>query len=235
MLFRSEAGDAIALIEHHRCTVIYATPNMVAAMAEHPSYAKERLSTLRTGITIGTPEQVRMLAEMGPTQICNVYGLTETYGNCAVTDAAESLESRCNNMGKLLPGFEHRVTDPSTGKPVAAGEVGELRVRGYVTCGYYKDEDKNRAAFDNDGFFLTGDLVFMDAEGYLHFRGREKEMIKTGGINVAPVEVEEILAEHPSVEQAFVVALPDAKRDEIVAAVIVPASGGADEAALREH
>ena len=116
----------------------------------------------------------------------------------------------------------------------APGEVGEIRVRGYVTVGYLHDPDKDAAAFDSNGYFLTGDLGYLDDEGYLHFRGRLKEMIKTGGINVAPAEVEETLMSHADVAQAFVVPVPDAERDEIVAALIVPeAASTPDEAELR--
>ena len=242
---RFDAGEAIDLIERERCTVVYATPNMVRAIADHPARRPERLATLRTGVTIGAPEQVRLLAEgLGAAEVCNVYGLTETYGNCTVTDARDPLEVRAASVGRPLPGFEVAVADPETGAPLPSGEVGEIRVRGYVTCGYYRDEEKNREAFDPDGWFRTGDLGYLDGSGRLFFRGRLKEMIKTGGINVAPVEVEEVLASHPGVEQAYVIGLPDAERDEIVAAVVVPRApggggggrgGGADEAALRAH
>ena len=239
---RFDAGEAIDLIERERCTVVYATPNMVRAIADHPGFRPERLATLRTGVTIGAPEQVRLLAEdLGAAEVCNVYGLTETYGNCTVTDARDPLEVRAASVGRPLPGFEVAVADPETGAPLPSGEVGEIRVRGYVTCGYYRDEEKNREAFDPDGWFRTGDLGYLDGSGRLFFRGRLKEMIKTGGINVAPVEVEEVLASHPGVEQAYVIGLPDAERDEIVAAVVVArepgggGGGGADEAALRAH
>ena len=234
---RFEAGEAIDLIEREGCTVVYATPNMVRAIAEHPGCRPDRLASLRTGVTIGTPEQVRLLADLGANEVCNVYGLTETYGNCTVTDAHDPIEVRMASVGRPLPGFELAIEDPETRRPLPAGEVGEIKVRGYVTCGYYRAEDKNREAFDDGGWFLTGDLGYLDESGGLHFRGRLKEMIKTGGINVAPVEVEEVLMSHPRVEQAYVVGLPDAERDEIVAAVVVPREdpGAVDEAALRAH
>ena len=233
---RFEAGEAIDLIEREACTVVYATPNMVRALAEHPDFRPERLASLRTGVTIGTPEQVRLLAEIGAREVCNVYGLTETYANCTVTDAHDPIEIRVSSVGRPLPGFELAIEDPKSRRPLPAGEVGEIKVRGYVTCGYYRAEDKNREAFDDGGWFLTGDLGFLDESGRLHFRGRLKEMIKTGGINVAPVEVEEVLMSHPAVEEAYVVGLPDAERDEIVAAVVVPRNpSGVDEGALRTH
>ncbi|MFM9887924.1 MAG: class I adenylate-forming enzyme family protein, partial [Burkholderiales bacterium] len=92
------------------------------------------------------------------------------------------------------------------------------------------------AAFDEEGYFKTGDLGFLDAEGHLSFRGRIKEMVKTGGINVAPIEVEEVLMQHPGVHLAFCTGVPDAVRDEVLAAVIVPKPGVTlTEAALAAH
>ena len=94
----------------------------------------------------------------------------------------------------------------------------------------------NREAFDASGYFRTGDLGFLDDADYLRFRGRLKEMIKTGGINVAPVEVEESLLRYPGVKLAFVTGVPDARRDEVIAAVIVRHDGtSVDEPALAAH
>jgi fatty-acyl-CoA synthase len=220
-----DAGEALRLIAAERCTLFYGTPNMAQALAEHPDRPAYDLSCLRSGGTVGTPEQIRRVADLGARDICNIYGLTETYGNCAVTDAAEPLEIRQASVGRPLPGVDLRIVDPESGRPLAAGEVGEIRVKGYVTIGYYKDADKNRAAFDADGYFVTGDLGLLDEEGRLYFRGRIKEMIKTGGINVAPVEVEETLMAHPAVKLACVTGVPDARRDEVIAALIVCEAG----------
>jgi fatty-acyl-CoA synthase len=220
-----EPGEALRLIAAERCTLFYGTPNMVQALADHPDRHKYDLSSLRSGGTVGTPEQVKRLADLGAREICNIYGLTETYGNCTVTDAAEPLSIRIASVGRPLPGVDLRIVEPATGKVLPAGEVGEIRVKGYVTIGYYKDADKNRAAFDANGYFITGDLGFLDPEGRLYFRGRIKEMIKTGGINVAPAEVEETLMAHPAVKLACVTGVPDAQRDEVVAALIVCRSG----------
>ncbi|HXW26119.1 MAG TPA: AMP-binding protein [Xanthobacteraceae bacterium] len=231
-----EAGEALRLIEAERCTLFYGTPNMAQAMAEHPARAAHDLTSLRSGGTVGTPEQIRRVVDLGARDVCNIYGLTETYGNCAVTDAAEPLAVRQTSVGRPLPGVDLRIVDPQTGRPLAAGAVGEIRVKGYVTVGYYKDADKNRAAFDADGYFVTGDLGALDAEGRLYFRGRIKEMIKTGGINVAPAEVEETLMAHPAVKLACVTGVPDARRDEVIAALIVCEAGRAvAEAELIAH
>jgi fatty-acyl-CoA synthase len=220
-----DAGAALEIIERERCSVFYGTPNMTQALIAHPERMHRNLSSLRTGATIGTPEQIMRAVELGAAEICNVYGLTETYGNCAVTDAHEPLALRLATVGRPLDGVAIRIVEPTTGAVLPPGQVGEIRAKGYVTCGYYKDEATTREAFDRDGFFRTGDLGLIDHDGRLSFRGRLKEMVKTGGINVAPIEVEEILCAHPAVAAAYVVGMPDPVRDEILAAVVVPRSG----------
>jgi fatty-acyl-CoA synthase len=231
-----EPGEALRIIAAERCTLFYGTPNMAQALSEHPDRRSHDLSSLRSGGTVGTPEQIRRVVDLGAHEICNIYGLTETYGNCAVTDAAESLDIRLSSVGRPLPGVDLRIVDPDTGTVLPQGQVGEIRVKGYVTVGYYKDVDKNRAAFDASGYLITGDLGCLDGEGRLYFRGRIKEMIKTGGINVAPVEVEETLMAHPAVKLACVTSVPDQQRDEVVAAVIVCRQGhSVAEAELLGH
>jgi fatty-acyl-CoA synthase len=112
-----------------------------------------------------------------------------------------------------------RVVDPD-GRPLPRGEVGELRVKGYTTAGYYRDVEQTRAAFDADGYFTTGDLGLIGDDGRVRFRGRLKEMIKTAGVNVAPLEVEAVLLAHPAIKQAYVVGIPDRDRGEAVVAAI---------------
>jgi fatty-acyl-CoA synthase len=129
------------------------------------------------------------------------------------------------SVGRPLPGVDQRIADVDTGAVLPPGSVGEIRVKGYVMLGYYKDPERTAQSFDEDGYFRTGDLGCTDADGYLYFRGRLKEMVKTGGINVAPVEVEELLMTHPAVNLAFVVGVRDPVVDEVLAAVIVPKPG----------
>ena len=216
-----DAGEALRLIEAERCTIFYGTPNMTFALQEHPDYADRDLSSLRTGATLGLPEQIRRLVDLGVSEICQVYGLTETYGNCSLNDAHDTLARRTESIGTPLSGNDIIIADMETGRLLPQGETGEIRLKGYVTPGYYKDPEKTAEAFDENGYFRTGDLGFYDADGYLYFRGRTKEMIKTGGINVSPAEIEEVLIGHDAVELAYVIGLEDPRRDEIVAAVVV--------------
>jgi fatty-acyl-CoA synthase len=231
-----EAGVALDLIEREQCSVYYGTPNMALALWEHPDRGRRALRSLRTGAAIGPPAAMRMVMDLGAAEICNVYGLTECYGNCTVTDAHDPIDVRLHTVGRPLPGMELRIVDPETRRGLGAGEVGEILIRGYMTPGYYKDADKNADAFDAEGWFLSGDLGVIDDDGRLRFRGRIKEMVKTGGINVAPLEVEDVLSAHPAVEQAYVVGLSDPRREEVLAAVVVLKEGhDATPEALRLH
>src|SRR3989449_10502592 len=131
--------------------------NLARGFFEHPERRRCALGAMRTGLTIGLPEDVAMMMEaVNARQLCNVYGATETYGNCAVTDADDSLERRLTTQGLPLPGMEIRVVEPGSDRPLPPDEVGELRVRGCVTPGYYRDAEQTRAAFDADGFLVPG-------------------------------------------------------------------------------
>ena len=216
-----EPGEALALLDGERCSVYYGMANMARALLEHPDRPRRALAAMRTGLTIGLPEDIRMTIEaVNARQLCNVYGATETYGNCAVTDAHDPLEVRLTTQGRPLPGMRVRVVDPATGRPRPPGEVGEFRVQGHLTPGYYRDPEQTRAAFDAEGGFITGDLGLVGDDGRLRFRGRLKELIKTGGANVAPLEVEAVLLSHPAVKQAYVVGVPDRARGEVGVAAV---------------
>ncbi|MES2261774.1 MAG: AMP-binding protein [Pseudomonadota bacterium] len=219
-----DAGEALRLIEAERCSVFYGTPNMIQAMFEHPERPARDLSSLRTGGTSGMREHMLRAMELGITQICNIYGLTESHGHTHMSDAGDSAEQRAANQGRLMPGFQAKVVD-ATGAEVAPGTVGELLLKGYITAGYYKQEELTAQSYDADGYFRTGDLVCMDEQDCMQFRGRLKEMIKSGGINISPVEVEFMLKKYPGVAMAQVVGVPDPVQNEILAAVIVPLEG----------
>lgn len=219
-----EPGEALRLFEAERCTVFYGMPNMIHALKLHADFGTRDISSLRTGITMGTPEQFRALAGTFLPEVTQAYGMTELYGNACVVDVGESIDVRATCGGRPLEGVDLRIVDPATGDELPRDTVGEIRVRGYVTLGYYKDPEKTAESFDERGYFRTGDLGVMDAQGNVTFRGRMKEMVKTGGINVSPIEIEEHLILHPRVSEAYVVGVPDDVRGEALAAVVVPAS-----------
>jgi fatty-acyl-CoA synthase len=232
-----DAGEALDLIEGEGCTIFYGMANMARAIREHPSWNEQRVASMRTGLTIGLPEDVELIIDtMQAPKLCNVYGSTETYGNAAVCDANDPLDLRLHSQGEPLPGMTIRAVDPETRAPLPVGEVGEIAVAGYVTPGYFKAPEQTAATFDSDGYFLTGDLGMIGEDGRLRYRGRLKEIIKTGGVNVAPIEVEAVLMQHPAVKQAYVVGVPDPAKDEIVAAAVeIEVMSGASAAELITH
>ena len=233
---RFEPGTAIRLIRKQACSVFYGMVNMVRAMRDHPDWSPDAFASMRTGLTIGLARDVAFMIEtLSAPELCTVYGSTETCGNCAVSDALDPLELRLVTQGLPLPGQQVRAVDPVSRDPLPEGTVGELAVRGHVSPGYFRAPALTARAFDADGWFLTGDLGLVGSDGRVRFRGRIREMIKTGGINVSPLEVETVLAQHPGVREAHVIGLPDPDRDEIVAAVVEPGPDHAiDPAALRD-
>jgi len=224
---RFEPGEALDLIERHGCTGLYTLPAMTNALVAHPAFRPERTRTLRTGVTIGAPQDVLKAAQvLGARDICNIYGSTETYGNCCVTPHDWPLEARAHCQGPPLPGVELRIRHQETGALVAAGETGAVEVSGYLMPGYRGDSARHNAeVMTGDGWFRTGDLGQLDGEGRFHFAGRSSEMIKRSGINVSPAEVEEALQQHACVGLAGVTGRGDADKGEAIVAYVVPRPG----------
>ena len=224
---RFDPGGALELIETHRCTAIYTLPAMTRAMVRHPAFAPGRVRSLRTGLTIGSPQDVIEGATvLGAAELCNVYGGTESYGNCCVTWHHWPLERRASCQGPPLPGVEVRCRDVESGEIVAPGVAGEVEVRGYLTPGYTgQSAEHNGSLFTDDGFLRTGDIGRMEADGTFRFLGRGDEMIKRAGINVSPAEVEEVLLQHPGVAAAGVTGVPHPERGASIVAFVVANRG----------
>ena len=224
---RFDPGEAIALIERHRCTALYTLPAITSAIVSHPSFRLERVGSLRTGLTIGAPQDILIAAQvLGATEICNVYGQTESYGNCCVTPHDWPLERRAACQGPPLPGVAIRIVDAATGAMLPPGEEGLIEVRGYVMRGYLgSSAEQTASVLTADGFFRTGDMGQLLLDGAMSFSGRITEMIKKGGINISPAEVEDVLMRHASVALAGVVGVPDARHGELLAAFVVPKPG----------
>ena len=224
---RFEPGEALNLIERHRCTAVYTLPAMTGAMLAHPDFAPARTASLRTGLTIGAPQDIITAAErLGAAEICNIYGQTESYGNCCVTPHDWPLAQRAACQGPPLPGVTVRIIDADSGAVCAPGQDGMIEVKGYILRSYLGASTyQNAEALTEDGFFRTGDLGHLTAAGHLVFAGRTTEMVKKGGINISPAEVEDVLLRHPAVAQVGVVGVPDAVQGEILAAYVVPRAG----------
>jgi fatty-acyl-CoA synthase len=156
----------------------------------------------------------------------SLYGSTEGGGAITFGSLGDDLETRVATCGRPLPGTEVRVVDPDTGEDVPTGAPGEIRVRSFgLFGGYANDVAKTEAAFDAGGWYRTGDRGALDGEGRLSFLGRLKEMLKVGGENVAPAEIEAVLSAHPAVKLVQVVGVPDPRLEEVPAAFVEMKAG----------
>jgi fatty-acyl-CoA synthase len=229
-----EAEEAARILQWERCTHYFAFPNVTQAV--HSALgASVKLPAAKVAVSTGQPEILAMLRDMGFSLLLHPYGTTEDYGFATINGEDETDETLGWSQGRPLPGMELVIRDPSSGIDMPRGESGEICLRGNVTVGYYKDEDKNRAAFDDDGYFHTGDIAIQHADGRLQFMGRSTEMIKTSGFNVSPAEIEVTLLAVPGVAEAYAVGLPDKERGQSVVACIRASTGDLSRETLERH
>jgi acyl-CoA synthetase (AMP-forming)/AMP-acid ligase II len=154
------------------------------------------------------------------------YGMTETTTVVTRNRWTDSREDRFATQGKPMPDVEVRIVDPETGGDVAAGEIGEIWVRGYcVMLGYYKKPEETKKTITPEGWLRTGDLGHFRPDGRLAFKGRLGDGYKTRGFNVSPAEIEYAIAQHPAVEAAAVVGLPDSDQGAVGVAFIIAKDG----------
>jgi len=212
-----DPGRTLAFLERERATVAVGWPHFGKALAEHPDAKSRDLSALRAGNMPGIlpPE----LVPLDPARRGNALGMTETCGPHTWSEGALP-EADAGTFGRALPGVEHKIVDPESGAVQPPGELGEICVRGYNLMQRLYKQPRHET-FDADGFYHTGDAGFFDARGLLHFQGRLGDMIKTGGANVTPSEVEAVLNGYPEVKISGVVGVPDPERGQNVAAAVV--------------
>ncbi|MDX6326235.1 MAG: fatty-acyl-CoA synthase [Nocardioidaceae bacterium] len=229
---RFEPRRAVQTLAVERCTAAYLLPTIADALCQECPEEMRALDHLRTGLTIGRPDEIgRIVTELGVEGICNIYGSTEVYGNCCVTDWREPLDVRLHCQGLPLPGVEVRIVDEKGG-PVERGMPGQIEVRGRVMPGYLPGPDGIvESPMTTDGWFRTGDTGLLRPDDRLQFVGRHSEMIKSAGIKVSPAEIEERLRDYPGVLEAAVVGRPDDTRGEVPVAFLVMESEP-DEAAI---
>jgi fatty-acyl-CoA synthase len=216
---------ALEFIERHRCTVYYGVAPVTRALAASPQLHRHDISTLRTGTANATPDDLRIAIEvLGVDQVCNAYGMTESYGHSAMTDHADPAEVRINTQGTVLPTQELRIVDDS-GVGVV-GVPGDIQIRGTITPGYL-DSPANpptgspTGRIDEAGWFTTGDIGMIDLDGRLHYLGRKDETMKVKGVNISPLEIESLLVQHDMVDEAFVFGLATIDGDQSVGCVLV--------------
>jgi len=227
MVFSSAGFDAHEVLEtvrDEKCTVLHGVPTMFIAELDRPDFATFDLTSLRTGIMAGAPCPVELMKrvqnEMNLDQITIAYGMTETGPVSFETSVDDPLERRVETVGRVLPHIEIKIVDDE-GRIVPRGATGELLTRGYcVMPSYWNDPDRTAKAIDEAHWIASGDIALLDDEGYCQIVGRIKDMLIRGGENIFPREIEEFLYQHPKIEQAEVIGVPDPKYGEEVCAWI---------------
>jgi acyl-CoA synthetase (AMP-forming)/AMP-acid ligase II len=225
-----EPSAVLELLERERATLATGWPHHGKTLSEHPSFAARDLSRIRR---TSMPHLVAPERRAPPIH-SEALGMTETCSLHSGFDVYAPLpESRRGTYGRALQGMERKVIDPASGLTLPPRTPGEICVRGRALMqGLYKREREE--VFEPDGFYRTGDAGWLDEDGWLYFMGRLGEMVKTGGSNVAPAEVEAVLLAQPEVLEAYVTGIDDADRGQLVVAAVVPRSGQAlDGEALR--
>jgi hypothetical protein len=222
---RFDLEGFLALIQRHRVTVLVVPPPIMAALARHPMIDGYDLSSLELivsgGAPLGADLQRAVAARIPSAAVRQGWGLTET--SIGVTLPDRRFGTVPGSVGRVMPNTELRVVDPRTGGDLGAGEPGELWARGpQVMAGYLGRPDATVETVDADGWLHTGDLGYVDDDGNVFIVDRLKELIKVSAYQVAPAELEALLAGHPAVADAAVIPRPDATHGEIPVALVVP-------------
>jgi acyl-CoA synthetase (AMP-forming)/AMP-acid ligase II len=225
---RFDPAQLLELVARHRITVLVGAPPMLRLLVTHPLAARADLRSLELVVCGGAalpPAIQRALAARLPgATVGQAWGLTETTVGVSMPDRTAG--SVPGTVGRVMPNTELRVVDPETGRDLGPGRPGELLVRGpQVMAGYLRRPEATAAMLDPDGWLRTGDLGLVDGDGNVAIVDRLKELIKVSGYQVAPAELEALLAEHPAVADAAVLGRHDPVHGEVPVAVVVPRPG----------
>ncbi|MDJ0826519.1 MAG: malonyl-CoA synthase [Rhodobacter sp.] len=209
-----------------QATTMMGVPTFYTRLLDDPRFTRDLAAHMRLFVSGSAP----LLAETHSQfetrtghRILERYGMTETNMN---TSNPYDGDRRAGTVGFPLPGVQLKVSDPATGKALPDGEVGQIEVRGpNVFKGYWQMPEKTAAELRPDGFFITGDLGRIDADGYLHIVGRNKDLIISGGYNIYPKEIELVLDAQPGVAESAVIGVPHPDFGETVVGVLVQAPG----------
>jgi fatty-acyl-CoA synthase len=229
-----EPNGALDLIESQRATVVHAWPHQEKVLAEHESIHERDLSSVKKIEFTSLLAPVVGLRE----DVWGAYssfGTTETFTMATMLPTDTPAETRHSTHGRALPGMQVRIVDPETGEEVGPDALGEIAVKGATLMrGYYKALPER--CLDDAGFFRTKDGGRIDGEGYLHWTGRLSDMIKTGGANVSPVEIETALSDCPGLRAGLAVGVPHPSLGEVVILCALPIPGAAPDAeAIRTY
>ena len=216
----------LATVQKEKCTALYGVPTMFISELNHPMFKMFDLSSLRTGIMAGSPCPIEIMREvidkMHASEVTIVYGLTESSPGMTQTHYDDSIEVKCQTVGRTLPGVEVTIRSSETGEECPDGEHGEFCCRGYNSMkGYYKMPEETARCIDANGWLHSGDLGVKDKDGNFRVTGRIKDMIIRGGENVSPKEIEDYLYTMPGIKDVQVVGISSKKFGEEVGAFII--------------
>ncbi|MHB1101556.1 MAG: long-chain-fatty-acid--CoA ligase [Devosia sp.] len=221
MLPRFELKALLNMLTRTGANILPAVPTLIGALAKAGKQAEPHLGSLEVVISGGAalPNETRAaFAKVGKALLAEGYGLTEA--SPVVCCAALRVPSKPMSIGQPVPATDIRFVDIDTGKPVPLGERGELQVKGpQVMLGYYNNPEATKDAFV-DGWLRTGDVGYVDADGYVFLVDRIKDLIICSGFNVYPRTIEEVLSEHPAVDENNVIGVPDEYRGEAPVAFV---------------
>ncbi|MBD3898299.1 malonyl-CoA synthase [Halomonas sp. ML-15] len=237
MLFLPKFDADVVFEEMPHGSVLMGVPTFYTRLVQDPRLSPEATANMRLFVSGSAPltaETHQAFEAKTGHAILERYGMTET--NMNLSNPYEG-ERRAGTVGMPLPGVEYRITDRETGDEVPQGEIGMLQIRGpNVFIGYWRMPEKTREELLEDGFFITGDLALVDERGYVHIVGRDKDLVISGGYNVYPKEVEQLLDELDEVQESAVIGLPHPDFGEGVTAVVVRQPGvSLDETEVLAH
>lgn len=221
-----DPDEVLDLVERERATHIDGFDAHLKMLLDAQEARPRNVSSLRTGVVAGglpdaTATVYRAREVLAPFRPLTAYGMTEVGATISLSFLDSTVEQACETSGAPCEGFEVRVVDAETLRDQPHGRPGEILVKTrYIMQGYYRDPEATARAIDADGWFHTGDAGILRPDGYLRFLGRYKDMLKVGGENVDPMEVEAYLLRHPGIREVAVVGYPDPRLDEVPVAFV---------------
>jgi len=220
---RFAPAPVLATLRDEDAAVLFYVPTVLRALLDHQRHSADpapQLQIIMGGAANVADDLIDGAAEAFGASVFNLFGQTELAPVLTLTRPADSRHDRLATVGRPLPQVDCKIIDPADGRVVPLGENGEICARGYQQfVGYLHDPEATAKAHDDEGFVRTGDLGIMDARGFVTVTGRLKELIIRGGENIAPAEIEHVVAQHESVDEAVAVGLPDERLGEIVSVV----------------
>jgi fatty-acyl-CoA synthase len=219
-----DPDESLALIARERATIVHGFDTHFKELCEAHDRNQRDVSSVRTGLCAAGMSSSTSIARRARTLfrgLVSGFGMSECSVGVAIGALDSTEEQSCEASGYPAPGYEIRIVDPASGKDQPVGVPGEIFVRGYtLMLGYYNKPEATAAAIDAEGWLRTGDMGLLRPDGYLRFMGRYKDMLKIGGENVDPMEVEAYLMTHPAISVAAVVSYPDARLSEVGVAFV---------------